>query len=940
MPHKALEAVSWPVRDPWHHCHMRSLRPPALSLTLLFLCAHAFSQQTQTIKIGVPLLSASPNTVSTTDARDQLVNALNQHKPDKKLSSPINAVPIATEWGEKALSEAREAKCDFVLSTRLTDLRHSDKLSNDGAQGLNYRPDFSAVVEYRLIRVVDGAGFAIGSVNEEDPTSADAAARLTITHVAREALAQIEKGGNVPHVDLLVGANSKSDSKAGNTVYFAARPCAWLLENIPHADAVRKVCEYATELPQTMPNFICDQDTSRYRGKNKVPFDLLTALIRYEDGKESYEEIKLNGKPAPAALTKSPGLWSTGQFGANLRSIFDPWNLAVFAFSRDGRFGNHDIWVFTYRIARQFDPLWRLHGESNVILAPPYGGELWVDQKTKDLLRFTQVAEEIPPVFPMAAASLEIDYTKVEFADGSSFMLPSDFSVNTTYRRQEPTRNVVQFRNCHKFRARTQIVLNVPGKSAAANGGEPTASTANHESEDDQQERIYGILREQAIRDDQAQLSAEQTQELNSATVSEISRLRALEKQLEALQAKSSVVEPKSQPAARPETTLKVNVRLVPVTVVLRDSKGNAAGNFKKDDFELFDNGKPQTIASFSLEKTTKALTKSADKTEQTPSTASTDPKAAGDRYVAYVFDDIHSVFEDLASAREAALRHLSTMRPEERAAIYTTSGRVVLDFTADRDKLEATLKELGPHPILPGARCPPVSTYMADLIVNQDDREALGLATLDALNCAFGGAKDENTERRAEQVARLTALQVESATSAENQSILSVMREIFRITAAQKGSRSIVLVSPGFLMTTPETRQAIMEMIDDALRLEIVVNTLDVRGLYTPVAAPNASHPANPVVRFKYDREEAAARSEVMANLAYSTGGTFFHNSNDLNEGFRRTADAPEYIYILGFSPQKLDGKFHKLKVKLKTPSKLEIQSREGYYALKSASK
>jgi hypothetical protein len=55
-------------------------------------------------------------------------------------------------------------------------------------------------------------------------------------------------------------------------VTFAANACAWLPANIPHAEAVAGVCQYAMSLPQKMPNFICDQDASRYRGKNKVPF--------------------------------------------------------------------------------------------------------------------------------------------------------------------------------------------------------------------------------------------------------------------------------------------------------------------------------------------------------------------------------------------------------------------------------------------------------------------------------------------------------------------------------------------------------------------------------------------------------------------------------------------------------------------------------------------
>jgi VWFA-related protein len=919
---------------------MRRLRPFLFIYILCISHALVVSQDSLPVSIGVALLQAGPNTISVADARDQIVKALNQHKPDKKLAFTVIAIPLSAEWGPKAFAEAREKTCQFVIATHLTSLRTSSALNNDGAQGLNYRPDYSAAVEYRLIRVADGAGFAIGSVQEEDPTSAQAAAQLTIAHVAREAMSQIAKGGNVPHRATPESSRSNGELRAGSAVFVTARPCAWLPDNVPHAEAVRAICQYALELPQTMPNFVCDQDTSRYRGKNTVPFDLLTAQIRYENGKESYDEISLNGKPAPEALTNSPGLWSTGQFGSDLRSIFDPWNLAVFEFSKESKIGDRTVWVFTYRIARQFDPLWRLHGE-NGVLAPSYKGELWVDQEGGKLLRFTSAALEIPPAFAMAAASLEIDYANVAFSDGSSFVLPSDFTVNTTYRHEDPTRNIVRFRNCHKFRAKTQIVLNVPGKKTAEDGIESVTSAAVQDTEDDEAERIYAILREQAIREDQVALDRENKRRLDLGTVLALRRLSALgQQQPQGLAGKTPAPET-SAPADKPETTIKVSVKLVPVTVVLRDGKGRAVGNRSKDDFQLFDNGKPQPIESFTIEKSGEAaLSESLPSTSSEPSAPAvlSSGAPAPDRYVAYVFDDIHSSFEDLAAAREAARSHLAAMRPGDRAGIFTTSGNIGLDFTAERARLIGALNALRPHPFAPAAMCPPVSNYMADLIVNQDDREALGLAARDEINCAFGGMTGD--EARAEQIAKSTAMQVLSASSAENQAILGDLREIFRRSAAAPGVRSVVLVSPGFLMTSPETRQAIMDLIENALRSEIVVNTLDVRGLYTPVVAPNMAHPANPIVRFRYDREEAEARSEIMAELAYSTGGMFFHNSNDLNEGFRRTAEAPEYMYVLGFSPQKLDGKLHKLKVKLKTPSKLDIQSREGYYALKSASK
>ena len=96
--------------------------------------------------------------------------------------------------------------------------------------------------------------------------------------------------------------------------------------------------------------------------------------------------------------------------------------------------------------------------------------------------------------------------------------------------------------------------------------------------------------------------------------------------------------------------------------------------------------------------------------------------------------------------------------------------------------------------------------------------------------------------------------------------------------------------------------------------------------------------NPISMAARVQYQTDSALTQSDVLAELAYGTGGTFFHDSNDLDEGFRRVATRPEYFYILGFSPQnlKLDGTFHNLKITLKDPRKVALQARRGYYAPK----
>jgi VWFA-related protein len=714
-----------------------------------------------------------------------------------------------------------------------------------------------------------------------------------------------------------------------------------------------------------MPNFVCRQETSRYQGQNRVPVDLITATVRYEDGNESYSELRLNGKSVSDAEGKAAGLWSSGQFEGNLRAIFHSGNHAVFEFSGVNKIENkietHAAWVFTFQISRQNEPLWELRGRDQVA-APPYGGELWIDQKTGAVLRFRSAAKDLPPSFPMQAAEILIDYDNVAFGDGTAFVLPVESSVATKYQGMEPTRNVVQFSGCHRFRAKARLLLNLAegasggqssGSSPAGSSPSAAGSAGSLKSEAEEDEKIYAILREQAVREDAARLEAEQQADLKAATVGVIWKRAVLEKRREsnaeqqasANRTAQSAATPAAPPSdSAPETVFKVSVRLVPVSVVVRDTKGQAVGTLGKKDFLLFDERKPQPISSFTVEKEKGERERgSSEQAAPAPSAASAatsadrsadknlNPATQNQNNVAYVFDDLQTTFEDLANVIAAAERHLSALHPEDRAAIFTTSGQIGLNFTFDREKLQAVLRMLKPHSHVT-SECPPVSYYMADLIANQGDAGASALAVDETKRCA--GV----TAAAAKGIAAAKALEVVSIGRVESERTLQVLNDVIARTAAMPGRRSIVLVSAGFLTVAPDAQEREMSLVDQAVRAGIVFNTLDVQGV--PATGISGSN-SEDFGRALFDRDEATARSEVLADLAYGTGGMFFHNNNDLQEGFRQTGDVPEYIYLLGFSPQKLDGKFHKLKVKVTgaEAEKVSVQARAGYYALKPAS-
>src|SRR5882724_1158022 len=183
---------------------------------------------------------------------------------------------------------------------------------------------------------------------------------------------------------------------------------------------------------------------------------------------------------------------------------------------------------------------------------------------------------------------------------------------------------------------------------------------------------------------------------------------------------------------ATPTFTSRSN--LVLVRVVARDREGRVNGTLQKEDFQLLDKGKPQFISKFSVEKTAPR------QPDPAPAENPGQPRgpSAPERYIAYVFDDVHLAVGDLAQARIAAEKHLSELAPSSRAAIYTTSGLVTQDFTDDVALLRDTMQRIQPHSSLNvGPDCPQLTYYQADLIQNKNDPSALDAATQDAILCA-----------------------------------------------------------------------------------------------------------------------------------------------------------------------------------------------------------
>src|SRR5579862_9232486 len=302
--------------------------------------------------------------------------------------------------------------------------------------------------------------------------------------------------------------------------------------------------------------------------------------------------------------------------------------------------------------------------------------------------------------------------------------------------------------------------------------------------------------------------------------------------------------------------TFKARVNLVLVPVVVRDSQGRAIGYLRKENFHLFDKGKPQEIVKFSVEKPggRAAVQPTNPGTDATDKPTAAELAAFPERFTAYLFDDIHLQFSDLARIRDAASRNLASLETTSRAAIFSTSGRTMLDFTDDRAKLNETLLRLQPRSVsgLPtGMECPNITYYMADLIQNKNDPQALQAAAADAMACLNLSGAQINV---AQQAVRMAASRALTEGETESRIALGVLKDVIRRISVMPGQRTIVILSPGFL--TPFAEQDKTELIDRAIRTNVIINAVDARGLYAFVPGGDASQrmSAAPALTMRYE--------------------------------------------------------------------------------------
>jgi VWFA-related protein len=421
--------------------------------------------------------------------------------------------------------------------------------------------------------------------------------------------------------------------------------------------------------------------------------------------------------------------------------------------------------------------------------------------------------------------------------------------------------------------------------------------------------------------------------------------------------------------------TITSTATAILVDAVVRDKNGKLVTDLSARDFEVFEDGVPQTIDSFTrvshgagigvgvawrVPERTVALN---------PTPPSEAPAAVPNEHpatVALVFDHLSS--EALNRAQKATLAYvpLSGDSPVRIGVFAGESGPQVLqDFTTERAAVRRAVAQIPPA----GVSMEEQKAERADnLTARRREIDAENARTLASAAAATGASLARNGTEIGQRETERALIQMELNMmrsfdnldrSHKGYSAAAVLTTVIRSLSTYPGRKTIVFFSEG-LPVTPSLTSRLDAVIDTANRANVTVYAVDAKGLRaeSPLTAARKE-----MTSFVEDRTQQASlgtdRTEQpltmamervedtirldsrtgLAKLAEETGGFLVELSNDLTSAFRRIDEDNQFHYLLTYSPKKnvFDGRFRAIKVAVRR-SGAHVFARNGYRALRAA--
>jgi hypothetical protein len=222
-----------------------------------------------------------------------------------------------------------------------------------------------------------------------------------------------------------------------------------------------------------MPDFIVKQIIRRSvaygNTTNWVPQDNLTIAVGYRaNAGEEYKVLTVNGMPAGADVKETKdynkyvkGATSSGvEYISAVADVFKPESRAEFRLVDTDVIKDRRAIVYEYSIKKEFSQLTLGVGGTSNSTVVGSRGRVWIDRELDRVMRFEQIATEIPAGFPITAASSLIDYDWVMIGE-RKYLLPTHSEILMTTNEGRfllQSRNDIRFRSYQKFGAELKVI--------------------------------------------------------------------------------------------------------------------------------------------------------------------------------------------------------------------------------------------------------------------------------------------------------------------------------------------------------------------------------------------------------------------------------------------------------------------------------------------------
>jgi hypothetical protein len=223
-----------------------------------------------------------------------------------------------------------------------------------------------------------------------------------------------------------------------------------------------KAREAAAAYSGMLPNFFCRQVTTRYESDTPKDGwqarDTITADLTYENGAESYKNIRVGNQAPKDSMEDVGGNWSTGEFASLAEELFDPGTATTFRRIGADTIQGRSAYSFKFEVAREHSR-WRV-SVGGQLYYPAYRGTIWVDRETSRVLRLESESRNVPALFPLSKVEQAVDYDFVRLSTAQPFLLPTKAEVLSCEQAgNRCVRNRIEFRNYRKFGAESEITF-------------------------------------------------------------------------------------------------------------------------------------------------------------------------------------------------------------------------------------------------------------------------------------------------------------------------------------------------------------------------------------------------------------------------------------------------------------------------------------------------